>query len=84
VKEGPYHERDRKALPELPKNDPRKALLAHLLMERTSVRQKWIVEELGMGSAPYVSRLAREVREKLEKGDRKTEKVKDEITRFIT
>jgi hypothetical protein len=48
----------------------RKVLLAHLLMGRSSVRQKWIVEELGMGSAPYVSRLAREVREKLEKGDR--------------
>jgi hypothetical protein len=74
----------RKALPELPKNDPRKALLAHLLMERTSVRQKWIVEELAMGTAPYVSRLAREVREKLEKGDKKTAKIKNQIARFIT
>jgi hypothetical protein len=85
VKEGlRVLEVERKALPGLPKNDPRKALLAHLLMERTSVRQKWIVEQLGMGSAPYVSRLAREVREKLEKGDRKTAKLKDKIVRIIT
>lgn len=75
---------DGRSLPELPKNDSRKALLAHVLMERTSVRQKWIVEELEMGTAPYVSCLAREVREKLEKGDRKTAKLKKQIIRIIT
>lgn len=62
----------------------RKALLVHLLMEQSSVRQKWIVEELRVGSAPNVSRSAREVREKLEKDDRKTAKVVNEIARFIT
>ena len=51
-------ELDRAALPGLPKNDPRKALLAHILMERTSVRNKRIVEKLWIGAAPYVSRSA--------------------------
>jgi hypothetical protein len=45
------------ALADLRKNDERKALIAHILMERTSVSQQWIVEHLAMGSAPYVSRL---------------------------
>ena len=51
--------RDSADLPKLRKSDERKALIAHILMEQTSVRQKWIFETLHMGSAPYVSRLAK-------------------------
>ncbi len=43
-------------LANLRKNDERKALIAHILMEQTSAPQKWIVENLAMGSAPYVSK----------------------------
>ena len=42
---------------------------AYALMERTSVPQKWIVEKLKMGSAPYVSRLAKEMGQRIARGD---------------
>ena len=72
-------------LASLPKNDERKALIAHLLMERTSVPQKWIVEKLAMGSAPYVSRLAKEMGQRIAGGDRAMKRMKKAIVaRFIT
>jgi putative transposase len=75
----------REDLVNLPKNDDRKALIAHLLMEQTSVPQKWIVEELAMGSSPYVSRLAKAMRERIEKGDRAMRRLKKSIiARIIT
>ena len=67
------------------KNDERKALIAHLLMERTSVPQKWIVEKLAMGSAPYVSRLAKEMGQRIAAGDRVMKRLKKAtIARIIT
>ena len=67
------------------KNDERKALIAHLLMERTSVAQQWIVEELEMGSAPYVSRLAKKMGDRIATGDRTMRKLKKAIiARIIT
>jgi len=72
-------------LASLPKNDERKALIAHLLMERTSVPQKWIVEKLAMGSAPYVSRLAKEMGQRIAAGDRVMKRLKKAtIARIIT
>ena len=69
----------------LRKNDERKALIAHLLMERTSVAQQWIVEELEMGSAPYVSRLAKKMGDRIATGDRTMRKLKKTIiARIIT
>gem|GEM_PF-3243248 len=56
--------RDSADLPKLRKSDERMALIAHILMEQTSVRQKWIFETLHMGSAPYVSRLAKSMGER--------------------
>ena len=70
---------------DLRKNDERKALITHILMERTSVPQKWIVEKLAMGSAPYVSRLAKEMGQRIAKGDRAMKRMKKAmITRIIT
>ena len=72
-------------LASLRKNDERKALIAHLLMERTSVPQKWIVGKLAMGSAPYVSRLAKEMSQRIAAGDRAMKRMKKIIiARFIT
>ena len=72
-------------LASLPKNDERKAMIAHLLMERTSVPQKWIVEKLAMGSAPYVSRLAKEMAQRIVAGDRSKRRLKKTIiARIIT
>ena len=69
----------------LPKNDERKALIAHLLMDRTSVPQKWIFEKLAMGSAPYVSRLAKEMGQRIVGGDRAMKRLKKAIVaRIIT
>ena len=63
----------------------RKAMIAHLLMERTSVPQKWIVEKLAMGSAPYVSRLAKEMGQRIAGGDRPMKRMKKAIVaKFIT
>ena len=70
-------------LESLRKNDERKALIAHLLMERTSVPQKWIVEKLAMGSAPYVSRLAKEMGQRIAKGARAMKRVKKAIVASI-
>ena len=67
----------------LRKNDERKALIAHVLMERTSVPQKWIVENLEMGSAPYVSRLAKEMGERITAGDRVMRRLKKTIIASI-
>lgn len=72
-------------LAKLRKNDERKALIAHVLMEMTSVPQKWIVEELAMGSPPYVSRLAKSMGERIAKGDRVMARLKRMIiARIIT
>ena len=76
---------DQTNLASLRKNDERKALIAHVLMERTSVPQKWIVEKLAMGSAPYVSRLAKEMGQRIAKGDRAMKRLKKAIAaRIIT
>jgi hypothetical protein len=54
-------------------------------MERTSVPQKWIVEKLAMGSAPYVSRLAKETGQRIAGGDRSMKRLKKSlIARIIT
>jgi putative transposase len=74
----------REELPRLRKGDPRKALLAFLIKDRTSVAQSWIVERLSMGTKPYVSRLAGEVRKRIETGDRRTRKQIEAIARIIT
>lgn len=71
-------------LPGLRKNDPRKALLAFMIKDRTSVPQSWIVEQLSMGTKPYVSRLAGEVRKQIEAGDRRLRSQIDAIARIIT
>ena len=72
-------------LPDLRKNDERKALIAHILMERTSVPQQWIVDHLAMGSAPYVSRLAKEMAQRIVAGDRSKRRLKNTIiARIIT
>jgi putative transposase len=71
-------------LPKLRKSDERKALIAHILMEQTSVRQKWIVETLHMGSAPYVSRLAKSMGERIAQGDRPMRKLKNEIAKILS
>lgn len=69
-------ELDQSDLAELRKNDERKALIARILMERTSVPQKWIVANLAMGSAPYVNRLAKEMGERIAAGDRAMKRLK--------
>ncbi len=74
----------REDLPRLRKNDPRKALLAFLIKDRTSVPQSWLVGQLSMGTKPYVSRLAGEVRKRIEAGDRPTRKQVRQIERLIT
>jgi hypothetical protein len=72
-------------LVDLRKNDERKALIAHILMERTSVPQQWIVDHLAMGSAPYVSRLAKEMAQRITAGDRPMRRLKKAIiARIIT
>ena len=43
----------------LPGSDARKVALARLLWERTTVRQGWIADQLGMGSAANVSQQIR-------------------------
>ena len=48
-------------------------------IERTSVPQKWIVEKLAMGSVPYVSRLAKEMGQRIAAGDRAMKRL-DEVT----
>jgi len=72
-------------LTDLRKNDERKAMIAHILMERTSVPQQWIVDHLAMGSAPYVSRLAKEMAQRIVAGDRSKRRLKKTIiARIIT
>jgi REP element-mobilizing transposase RayT len=66
----------------LRKNDWRKALIAHVLVERTSVRQDWIVEHLRMGTKPYVSRLASEMGGRVAR-DRKLGRMKARIAKVI-
>jgi hypothetical protein len=53
---------ERSALADFPKKAPAKALLAHIITEQTSVPQKWIAQTLHMGSSPYVSKLAKEMK----------------------
>ena len=72
------------SLAKLRKGDDRKALIAHILMEQTSVRQRWIVETLHMGSAPYVSRLAKLMGERIARGDRAMGKLKKEIAKILS
>ncbi len=74
---------ERSALADLPKNAPAKALLAHIITEQTSVPQKWIAQTLHMGSAPYVSKLAKEMKQATPKS-KEWRGVKQRIIRFIT
>ena len=70
-------------LADLPKNAPAKALLAHIITEQTSVPQKWISQTLHMGSAPYVSKLAKEMKLAMPRS-KEWRDVKQRIIRFIT
>ncbi|MFT6380074.1 MAG: hypothetical protein ACJAXZ_001553 [Akkermansiaceae bacterium] len=72
-----------RALADLPKNAPAKALLAHIITEQTSVPQKWIAQTLHMGSAPYVSKLAKEMKQAIPRS-KKWRDVKQSMMRFIT
>jgi hypothetical protein len=72
-----------RALADLPKNAPAKALLAHIITEQTSVPQKWIAQTLHMGSAPYVSKLAKEMKQAIPR-TKKWRDVKQSMIRFIT
>ena len=74
---------ERSALADLPKNAPAKGLLAHIITEQTSVPQKWIAQTLHMGSAPYVSKLAKEMKLAMPRS-KKWRDVKQRIIRFIT
>ena len=74
---------ERSALADLPKNAPAKALLAHIITEQTSVPQKWISQTLHMGSAPYVSKLAKEMKLAMPRS-KEWRDVKQRIIRFIT
>ena len=74
---------ERSELADLPKNAPAKALLAHIITEQTSVPQKWISQTLHMGSAPYVSKLAKEMKLAMPKS-KEWRDVKQRIIRFIT
>ncbi len=71
-------------LPKLRKGDERKALIAHILMEQTSVRQKWVVQSLHMGSPPYVSRLAKLMGERIAQGDHGMRTLKNEIVKVLS
>ena len=53
-------------------------------MEQTSVRQKWVVETLHMGSAPYVSRLAKLMGERVAREDRAMRTLKNEIVNVLS
>jgi hypothetical protein len=72
-----------RALADLPKNAPAKALLAHIITEQTSVPQKWIAQTLHMGSAPYVSKLAKEMKQAIPRS-KKWRDVKQSMIRFMT
>ena len=74
---------ERSELADLPKNAPAKALLAHIITEQTSVPQKWISQTLHMGSAPYVSKLAKEMKQAIPRS-KKWRDVKQSMMRFIT
>ncbi len=52
--------------------------------EQTSVRQKWIVETSLMGPAPYVSRLAKRMGERIAQGDSAMRKLKNKIVKFLS
>jgi hypothetical protein len=71
-----------RALADLPKNAPAKALLAHIITEQISVPQKWIAQTLHMGSAPYVSKLAKEMKQAIPRS-KKWRDVKQSVIRFI-
>ena len=75
-------ELDEEELGDLRKNDWRKALIAHVLCERTSVRQGWIAEHLRMGTKPYVSRLASEMGTRVT-AERKLGRLKNRIAKVI-
>ena len=74
---------ERCELDDLPKNAPAKALLAHIITEQTSVPQKWIAQTFHMGSAPYVSKLAKEMKQAMPRS-KEWRDVKQKIVRFIT
>ncbi len=50
----------------------------------SALRHWWIVETLHMGSAPYVSRLAKEMGERIEQGDRAMRRLKKEIVEILS
>lgn len=65
------------------KNAWQKALLAEIISSDTCVPQKWIAENLQMGTCPYVSRLSREMRSRLEK-EKWLKELRQEIIKIIT
>lgn len=68
-------------LPSLQKNDWRKALLALMITETTSVSHEWITSQLSMGHKTSVSRLANQMRNEVET-NKKLRQTRKAITRF--
>jgi hypothetical protein len=70
-------------LPSLRKNDRRKALLAWMITEATSVSHEWITTELTMGHKTSVSRLANQMKNEV-RTNKKLGQTKENITRFFS
>ena len=68
----------REEVKRLPGSDARKVALARLLWERTTVRQGWIADQLGMGSAANVSQQIRR-----DKTAKKRQKLPQSLKAFI-
>ena len=60
------------------RSDARKVALARLLWERTTVRQGWIADKLGMGSAANVSQQIRR-----DKAAQKRQKLPQSLKAFL-
>ena len=58
--------------------DERKALVAHLLRERTAVGSRWIAQRLGMGHAGGIGRIAGRVPQ-----DAKLRKAYEKLTKML-
>ena len=72
---------DRKSLREAPKGDWRKALIAAMIQNETTMRLDWISERLEMGTRAGCCRLAAQSRRQLEK-DSELRKHRDAIKRI--
>ncbi len=73
----------RSELPSLRKNDRRKALLAMMITETTSVSHEWITSQLKMGHKTSVSRLTNQMKNDV-RSDKKLRKAQQELTRFFS